>query len=193
MHAPCQDRNPLIFISHNAKPGEPPKSGHDAFVRRPALPDKSVKLQCSNEALSSMRMKGHMNGGATWPPAAFPRLFAGGFEESCGICPSHIGKPDISQLSKNTIICIYRLFRYLAMTRLSTPHQAGQILSARRKTLGLSQAAASASLGISQNRLSELEAHPDRLTLERLMSLASLLGLELVIQEKTPAANESEW
>ena len=79
------------------------------------------------------------------------------------------------------------------MTRLSTPHQAGQILSARRKTLGLSQAAASASLGIGQNRLSELEAHPDRLTLERLMSLASLLGLELVIQKKTPAANESEW
>ena len=55
MHAPCQDRNPLIFISHNAKPGEPPKSGHDAFVRRPALPDKSVKLQCSNNKATKTR------------------------------------------------------------------------------------------------------------------------------------------
>lgn len=79
------------------------------------------------------------------------------------------------------------------MIRLSTPQQAGQILIARRKALGMYQAATSASLGISQNRLSELEAHPDRLTLERLMSLASLLRLELVLQEKTPATNESEW
>lgn len=48
-------------------------------------------------------------------------------------------------------------FAIHAMIRLSTPQQAGQILIARRKTLGVSQAAASASLGISQNRLSELK------------------------------------
>lgn len=79
------------------------------------------------------------------------------------------------------------------MYRLATPQQAGQILISRRKSLGLSQASAAAGLGISQNRLSELETHPERLTLERLISLAGVLGLELVLQEKKPHSDESEW
>lgn len=79
------------------------------------------------------------------------------------------------------------------MYRLATPQQAGQILASRRKSLGLSQAAAAAGLGISQNRLSELEAQPERLTLDRLLSLASLLGLELVLREKPASADTSEW
>jgi len=81
----------------------------------------------------------------------------------------------------------------LPMYRLSTPQQAGQILAARRKTVGLSQAAAASKLGISQNRLSELESSPERLTLDRLISLAGLLGLEVVLQEKVPPTDASEW
>ena len=76
------------------------------------------------------------------------------------------------------------------MYRLVTARQAGQILSARRKLLGMSQSAVAAGLGISQNRLSELETHPERLTLERLISLAGLLGLELVLRDKA-SGNES--
>ncbi|BAL27184.1 hypothetical protein AZKH_p0301 (plasmid) [Azoarcus sp. KH32C] len=64
---------------------------------------------------------------------------------------------------------------------------------ARRKALGLSQSQVAVGLGISQNRLSEIEAHPERLTLDRLISLAGLLGLELVLQEKTPASDTGEW
>jgi len=79
------------------------------------------------------------------------------------------------------------------MLRLNSPQQAGQILTTRRKALNLSQAAVAARLGISQNRLSELEAHPERVTLDRLLALASQLGLELVLQEKTQPANQSEW
>ncbi|ATE62965.1 MULTISPECIES: helix-turn-helix domain-containing protein [Thauera] len=79
------------------------------------------------------------------------------------------------------------------MLRLNSPQQTGQILVTRRKALSLSQAAVAASLGISQNRLSELEAHPERFTLDRLLALASQLGLELVLQDKTPPTNESEW
>lgn len=78
------------------------------------------------------------------------------------------------------------------MPRLITAHQAGQIFSARRKAMGLSQAAA-ANLGISQNRLSELEADPARLTLDRLLSLASQLGFEVVLQERTPSTDTGEW
>jgi HTH-type transcriptional regulator/antitoxin HipB len=79
------------------------------------------------------------------------------------------------------------------MPRLITAHQAGQIFSARRKAMGLSQAAAAANLGISQNRLSEHEADPARLTLDRLLSLASQLGFEVVLQERTPSTDTGEW
>ncbi|AVR87916.1 helix-turn-helix domain-containing protein [Thauera aromatica] len=79
------------------------------------------------------------------------------------------------------------------MLRVNSPQQAGRILTARRKALRLSQATVAAGLGISQNRLSELEAHPERFTLDRLLALASQLGLELVLQEKTQPVNESEW
>lgn len=79
------------------------------------------------------------------------------------------------------------------MLRVNSPQQAGRILTTRRKALRLSQATVAAGLGISQNRLSELEAHPERFTLDRLLALASQLGLELVLQEKTQPVNESEW
>jgi HTH-type transcriptional regulator/antitoxin HipB len=77
---------------------------------------------------------------------------------------------------------------------LSTSAQAGQVLASRRRALKLSQQAVAAKLGISQNRLSELEENPARLTLDRLIALVNVLGLELAIRNKAsspPAA--SEW
>ncbi|WP_085317410.1 helix-turn-helix domain-containing protein [Derxia lacustris] len=68
--------------------------------------------------------------------------------------------------------------------RLINPSQAGQLLAARRKSLRLPQAGLAAQLGISQNRLSELEASPERITLDRLLMLANALGLEFVLQDK---------
>jgi HTH-type transcriptional regulator/antitoxin HipB len=81
---------------------------------------------------------------------------------------------------------------------LSTSAQLGQVLANRRRALKLSQQAVAAKLGISQNRLSELEENPDRLTLDRLLALANVLGLELSIHDKAnrgqaanpPAAGE---
>jgi len=80
------------------------------------------------------------------------------------------------------------------MPRVSTPSQVGALLTARRKALGLSQAAVASRLGISQNRLSELETEPAHLTLDRLLALTGLLGLDLVLQEKAKLpAPRSEW
>jgi HTH-type transcriptional regulator / antitoxin HipB len=81
------------------------------------------------------------------------------------------------------------------MTYINSPGQLGQILSARRKTLGLSQQRLAALLSISQNRLSELEAQPSRLTLERLMSLLNILNLDLEIRERPASAKSArdEW
>ncbi len=73
--------------------------------------------------------------------------------------------------------------------------QLGQILASRRKALKLSQQALAAKLTISQNRLSEIETSPGTLTVERLLDLCNLLGLELVIQNR-PAAqrpSKTEW
>lgn len=76
---------------------------------------------------------------------------------------------------------------------ITTSTQAGRVFTARRKALKLSQEAVAAKLGLSQNRLSELEADPSRLTLDRFIMLASLLGLELVIRDKTPSATKGAW
>ncbi|WP_374697520.1 helix-turn-helix domain-containing protein [Alcaligenes nematophilus] len=77
---------------------------------------------------------------------------------------------------------------------LSTSDQLGYQLVARRKALGLTQQEVASRLGISQNRLSELESQPSQLTVERLLALTGILGLELAVQQRsqTPLST-SEW
>lgn len=73
--------------------------------------------------------------------------------------------------------------------------QLGQILAARRRASKLSQRALAAKLAISQNRLSEIETDPGTLTVERLLELSNILGLELVIQNRpsTHSPSKTEW
>jgi HTH-type transcriptional regulator/antitoxin HipB len=71
--------------------------------------------------------------------------------------------------------------------------QIGATLAARRKSLGLSQAEVAARLGLSQNRLSELEARPETLTVEQLLALANALGLELALGERRGGKHKVEW
>ena len=73
------------------------------------------------------------------------------------------------------------------------PKHLGEALVARRKVLKLSQKNVATRLGISQNRLSELEADPSRIPLERLIAWLQLLGLELAVSDKTPAPSGTEW
>ncbi len=73
--------------------------------------------------------------------------------------------------------------------------QLGQVLSTRRRTSKLSQRELAAKLAISQNRLSEIETNSGTLTVDRLLELANLLGLELVIRDRAPmpASSSTEW
>lgn len=73
--------------------------------------------------------------------------------------------------------------------------QLGQILAMRRRASKLSQRALAAKLAISQNRLSEIEANPGTLTVDRLLELANLLSLELVIEDRPPmqGPSKTEW
>ena len=73
--------------------------------------------------------------------------------------------------------------------------QLGQVLASRRRASKLSQRALAAKLAISQNRLSEIETNPGTLTVDRLLEIANLLGLELVIQDRPPTqpTSKTEW
>ena len=73
--------------------------------------------------------------------------------------------------------------------------QLGQILVTRRRASNHSQRALATKLAISQNRLSEIEANPGTLTVDRLLELANLLGLELVIQDRPSEqrSSKTEW
>jgi HTH-type transcriptional regulator/antitoxin HipB len=113
---------------------------------------------------------------------------------------------DAGPISLRSIFDIKRLYRYIAfiayidmcirMKQVLT-HSAhlGQILAARRRAAKLSQRALATKLSISQNRLSEIEANPGTLTVDRLLELANLLGLELVIQDRPPIqlSSKAEW
>ena len=114
--------------------------------------------------------------------------------------------PWIKMISTKAIFDIYRLNRYISfivntdkcadMKQILTHGaQLGQILATRRRASKLSQRALAAKLAISQNRLSEIETNPGTLTVDRLLELANLLGLELVIQDRPPTqtSSKTEW
>jgi len=71
--------------------------------------------------------------------------------------------------------------------------QIGAILSARRKTLELSQTDVASRLGLSQNRLSELESRPETLTVAQLLALLNTLGLEITVAEQAASKPKAEW
>jgi HTH-type transcriptional regulator/antitoxin HipB len=79
------------------------------------------------------------------------------------------------------------------MRSINHATQIGAILSARRKALGLSQAQVAARLGLSQNRLSELESRPETLTMAQLLALLNALGLEMTVAEQAAPKTRTEW
>jgi len=79
------------------------------------------------------------------------------------------------------------------MHPITTTTQVGATLSARRKHLDLTQEHVAARLGLSQNRLSVLEAKPETLTVEQLIALLNVLGLEMHIVERNATKPKTEW
>jgi HTH-type transcriptional regulator/antitoxin HipB len=79
------------------------------------------------------------------------------------------------------------------MHSINTPTQIGATLTGRRKHLKLSQTDVANRLGLSQNRISELETNPQTLTVEQLLALLNVLGLEMSLGERTPGNRKTEW
>ncbi|PRD64870.1 helix-turn-helix domain-containing protein [Malikia granosa] len=81
---------------------------------------------------------------------------------------------------------------------LVTSSQLGALLQGTRKSLKLTQAQLGERLGLSQRRISELERAPGTLSVDQLMALCALLGLQLTVQPraKAPRATDDptgEW
>jgi HTH-type transcriptional regulator/antitoxin HipB len=79
------------------------------------------------------------------------------------------------------------------MHSINNPTQIGATLTGRRKHLKLSQTDVANRLGLSQNRISELEAKPETLTVEQLLALLNVLGLEMTLGERTGGKTRVEW
>jgi HTH-type transcriptional regulator/antitoxin HipB len=81
---------------------------------------------------------------------------------------------------------------------IATPYQMGQILAAGRRRAGLTQAEAASRLGVSQSRISTLEADSGTLTLSQLLTLLGAYELQLQVLDKGSSAPTSpapalEW
>jgi len=79
------------------------------------------------------------------------------------------------------------------MRSITHATQVGATLTARRKALDLSQTEVATRLGLSQNRLSELESRPETLTVAQLLALLNVLGLEMTVTEASATKSKSEW
>lgn len=78
---------------------------------------------------------------------------------------------------------------------LLTASQLGQLLVSTRKRHKLTQAAVASRVGLSQNRISHLEKHPEEISMKQLLSWCSALELELRLGERGTSAvsSSAEW
>ena len=74
-----------------------------------------------------------------------------------------------------------------------TAEQLPALLQAFRKQAGLTQADTAMRLGVSQQALSSIERHADKVSADRLLKLLSILGVELVLRKpsESPAPTPS--
>jgi HTH-type transcriptional regulator/antitoxin HipB len=78
---------------------------------------------------------------------------------------------------------------------LVTAAQLAQLLVSTRKRHKLTQTAVANRVGLSQNRISYLEKHPDEISVKQLLSWCSALELELRLGERDTSSGSSsaEW
>lgn len=82
-------------------------------------------------------------------------------------------------------------------TPILLPAQLGDMLRGARLSRGLTQTAVARQLGVSTQAVSKLENNAARASFERIHRLCQVLGLELLLQEKTAInlrdAGAPEW
>lgn len=93
-----------------------------------------------------------------------------------------------------THICVTHKLRLFFSQILPAMHQViatvghmGHVLAAGRRRAGLTQAQAAARLGISQSRVSTLERDARALTLDQMLAMFGVYGLQLLVQDRPEA------
>ena len=80
--------------------------------------------------------------------------------------------------------------------QLTTAPQLAQLLRTARKRRQFTQAFVASRIGLSQNRVSYLELHPDEISVKQLIAWCATVGLELRVSDRdlvTQASSEAEW
>jgi len=75
---------------------------------------------------------------------------------------------------------------------IRTSGQLGPILKRLRKAKGWSQLALGKKIGLSQERISVIENHPERVSIDQLLTVLMALGAELQVEQRSQlSANAS--
>jgi HTH-type transcriptional regulator/antitoxin HipB len=77
---------------------------------------------------------------------------------------------------------------------VKTPEQLRVALRQLRQAQGLNQSEFGRRIGLSQERISAIESHPEKITTDQLLTILMALGMELVIKPRKsqgPSAAES--
>jgi HTH-type transcriptional regulator/antitoxin HipB len=75
---------------------------------------------------------------------------------------------------------------------LALPSQLGLWIKSARRDAGLSQHALAERLGISQSRVSHMELNPGSVSVEQLLAIFSVVGLEILVGPKPDASAPPE-
>ena len=75
-------------------------------------------------------------------------------------------------------------------TFIRTSGQLGPVLKRLRKARGWSQLEMGRRIGLSQERISAIENHPERVTLDQLLTLLMTLGAEIRIESQGEPDNQ---
>lgn len=78
-------------------------------------------------------------------------------------------------------------------TLVRTSGQLGPALRELRRARGWSQAQLGQRVGLSQERISNIERRPERITVQQLLTVLMALEAQLVVQERPPAAASQAW
>jgi HTH-type transcriptional regulator/antitoxin HipB len=68
---------------------------------------------------------------------------------------------------------------------VKTSAQLKAALRSLRRAQGLSQSKFGSKVGLSQERISAIENHPERVTMDQLLTILMALGMELVIKPRS--------
>jgi len=72
---------------------------------------------------------------------------------------------------------------------VKTPAQLKAALRSLRREQGLNQSEFGRKVGLSQERISAIENHPERVTIDQLLTLLMAAGMELVIKRRSIDTN----